>query len=378
MNKYEKQILTQFNHNNHIRVKRIVNMLSEDYKVLTETPNEDGELIATNKSPGLYRININGISYIINISDTITSSDELHIKDQYNIYYTIDGIKKYIIPYEYIGPDSRYGNIMEFKLESGLKSIATGDYIINNTVDDILDGLSVVGNSIMTFNSDNEYDIQSPYNPAELNSISSFTVTTKNVNIPEKNYSLKINLKNNIKRLPSGISDIFIMDSVRKEAYIIYRIGKLILTGNEAWEIINSTDKYCIFFMQYDHVSTGMDDTSINCNYFPSITDTKMNTDDKITYAISNSNNENKRGIYIRIPVDIIESQDIDGFKNYLKNVFKTTPIVVEYLLYNNVYKSVLLDEYCIKQFYDNTTVSLDINTQFACFAKVLDIDREI
>ena len=73
------------------------------------------------------------------------------------------------------------------------------------------------------------------------------------------------------------------------------------------------------------------------------------------------------------MPKDLISDKNdpIESFKDYIREAFKTNPIIVEYLLKNEKYKSVLLDEYCIKQFYPYTDLSISYPTKVICLSRV-------
>ena len=65
----------------------------------------------------------------------------------------------------------------------------------------------------------------------------------------------------------------------------------------------------------------------------------------------------------------------IDNFKKFIRTALKTNPIVVEYKLANIKYKPVLLDEYCIAQYYPETNIETSDGTIAFCFYKALDYD---
>lgn len=347
--KYNKQLLTEIHKNNHVTLENIV-FSNANYQILNyKAP----QTIFTNLMPGIYLIVIDKLSYLFNLQDALTGDDKLVVNNIYDAYTNIDGEINKINIYRYAGK-AEYEN---------------GFYNLPNTVNYYISKIALDGYTKLVL--PDGISEQSPYNPAELLSIGSINIITKG-NDEDQQDNFVINLKNNIKKLPCGISDLFVMDYENIFAYIIFRIGRMIITGNENWELVNHNDKYSIFFYKYDIMAAGEDNSTITCNYFPSITYNAMMNDSTKQYAISNSNDASNRGIYIRIPVDIVEP-DIIEFKKYLRSKFTSdNPIIVEYLLNETKYKSVLLDEYTIKTYFNKTLLSVGYDTTMTCFVKVL------
>lgn len=361
-----KDMTYVFHSQNHTRVKRYGVCGIRDYKMLSETFSGPGTYRFKNKSAGLYFLKTSGKCYMINLFTTLSGKDTLVVESSTSIYAVIDNKKKYIIPYEVTAEFSN--NSLSATLETKLSSaLPVTSVEIENSINDYLDVLAVSGKTILS------KDNQSPYNPVDITSISSFDVTSTGSK-PEEKSIVTINLMDNIKQLPSGISDLFIMDNNRKQAYVIYRVGRTVFTGNEHWVASELNKKYCIFFLPYSRVSTGSDDNSVNCNYLPCMTNTNMKDNKTVTYGISNSNSNDNPGFYIRIPTDLLESVSLDGFKNYLRQLMKNKkPMIVEYLLKTSLFKTILLDTYEIKQYFPKTTISINVNSNAGFFFKALD-----
>ena len=408
-----RRITQQFHRNNYTKINLLAFTNTSNMNFITEYININESKRIISLKPGVYCVFIGDIYYIFTLCDTVFGNDYI-VLNKYNSYSVINGKKKPIRLFKYmrysedndnpgiaseisnsilefsvegalndsnnkindfnnhLGSDNTItsentpSSVLEFPLEGVLSdSVSSDSYRLRNTVNTIFDSIVLDGNTTLDDNN------RSPYKPTKITSISNFVITTKSSNSRE--YSLTINIKNNIKKLPSGICDTFVIDSYYKRAFIIYRIGRLILTGNEEWALYNKKDKFYTFFLKYDTFNTGEDDTSLLCNYFPTISNTDIKYDTDKTYAISNSNDESNRGIYVRMPKDLISDKNdpIESFKDYIREAFKTNPIIVEYLLKNEKYKSVLLDEYCIKQFYPYTDLSISYPTKVICLSRV-------
>lgn len=361
MAKYVRDISESFHANNRTKIKKAVLCTSTDYIYLTEQPDSSGKYIIKNKQVGIYLIKFDKKSYLINIKETLAGNDQLVIENKDKAYTIINGVKKFTSLYRTVFP-------------SHYTKTPTVPFTINDNFESIgVTGKTVLANANPT-----------PYKPTTINSMGSFTLTTSNSDNSKQN-QLSINLKNNLKKLPNSTSDLFVMNSMEKEAYIIYRVGRIILTGAENWYAVEENKKYCIYNTVVPSASIGEDDRSINCNYFPTITYTNMMTDTTKTYAISNCNNKDTPGFYIRIPTDLIGGEpSIDKFKKFIRTALKTNPIIVEYQLANVEYRPVLLDEYCIAQFYPETNIKTSDGTISFCFYKALayddknDINRNI
>ena len=352
MAKYVRDITESFHANNRTKIKKAVLCVIHDYRYLKEQPDESGKYIIKNKQVGVYLIKFNKRSYLINIKETLAGNDQLVIENKDKAYTIINGVKKFTSLYRTVFP-THYDIPL----------------VVPLTVNDNFESIGITGNTVLA-NAN-----PTPYKPTTISSMGSFTLTSSNSDNSKQN-QLFVNLKNNLKKLPNGISDLFVMNSIEKEAYIIYRVGRIILTGAETWHIVEENKKYCIYSTVISSASVGEDDRSISCNYFPTITYTNMMSDTTKTYAISNCNNKDTPGFYIRIPTDLIGGEpSIDNFKKFIRTALKTNPIVVEYKLANIKYKPVLLDEYCIAQYYPETNIETRDGKIAFCFYKALDYD---
>jgi hypothetical protein len=337
---------------NHITITKAGVCNTGDYYMLSDTFTETRKppYIYKNVNPGLYLFNYKKRCFIIHLPYALSGDDQLSIEGR--IAHTIINTKiRRLIAYE-VSP-SMIPDGIQFILQKKFSyPKVTNKYTASNTIAGYLDILTASGLTIVSGNK------PSPDNPIDITSISSFNVITKN----NKEQSITtINLNNNLKSLPSGISDTFIMDSTKKVSYIINRIGRLVLTGNESWSKIEENDKYCIYFYKFNGAKEGTDANSIICNYFPSMIYSNM-IDNKIdTCGICVSNDPFKTGFFVRVPTKTITERGVDHFKEYLRSLMNNKkPVIIEYQLNTVKYKSIILDTYDIKQYYPKTLISID------------------
>lgn len=350
--KYVRQIPYLFRMQNHITITKAGVCNTGDYYMLSDTFTETRKppYIYKNTNPGLYLFNYKKRCFIIHLPYALSGDDQLSIEGR--IAHTIINTKiRRLIAYE-VSP-SMIPDDIQFILQKKFSyPEVTNKYTASNTIAGYLDILTASGLTIVSGNK------PSPDNPIDITSISSFNVITKN----NKEQSITtINLNNNLKSLPSGISDTFIMDSTKKVSYIINRIGRLVLTGNESWSKIEENDKYCIYFYKFNGAKEGTDANSIICNYFPSMIYSNMIDNKTDTCGICVSNDPFKTGFFVRVPTKTITERGVDHFKEYLRSLMNNKkPVIIEYQLNTVRYKSIILDTYDIKQYYPKTLISID------------------
>lgn len=405
-----RRIMQEFHNYNNTTIKFAAesNIILSQY--ITESSNENGEIIIRNKEPGCYNIYLDNSLYLLIINEKIDGANYICVKEYNKINRSTSLINQRHIAYKSInGKISKVGLYKLYKNDSVIETDENNKEIkwfkINNTVNSYIDGIVIGGCSTLILDSkfpihasyiyqdgkdivypvharylsqsNNElpivnakyiYSNISPYTPLKLNSINHVDIISRCNN---KTHKLPILFKNNIKSLPSGVRDVFVLDSINQKAFIIFNIGRVIFSGAEDWKLIYHNNNYATYFLKQEYVHVGEDDNSILCNYFPSVTNSKMLNDNTFYYGISNSNDDDNRGFYIRIPIDLLEEVDVTSFKKFLRNKFTTRPVVVEYLLHDCKYKSVLLDEYHIKQFYPYTEFYLGDNMEFAILNKI-------
>lgn len=331
-------LLSQVHRNNHTQVNRKCSIAAEHYsnanilKTITYKKNEP----VYNLNAGLYKVSINGKTYIFDLYETLSGSDYLNIVD--NTYaYIMTALKIHpIIMYEYVGAHA-----------------LNQQYKIADTVNDAFDMIVVDGFTEIEFEGDLLQ--QTVDHPANIKSISSLTFNTAG-DIGED--SLTIKLHTNIKSLPNGTKDILIMDSELQQFHIIYNIGRYILTGYENWEVLSqySDDQYTAFIAKDENVKLQNATNNLWCSHFPVYQASSLISKSFHNNAIATSYGSIGNGFLLKISRDLVDP-DKDELAKYLRGVNKIKPIIVEYPTSQAIYKSVLLDEYHVKTFFPNTTI---------------------
>lgn len=416
---------TNIIHNmNHTQTKRVC-MLQDTHKqspVLVDTLVVTDEIHDFyNLMPGLYAVIINNEKYYFDLYVVVNSISPLTIKSPNNVYVFVGG-KRYIMNLyketEYVTDmndtvlDNTVNNHIEIMVIDG-KTIQIPYYpnniqdryavIPNNGIipsssqqsvesmtleqlqqrNTILYNLDYEGmgeyNGLVSLDSGMMEDSEdkSLTNPYRIYSISNFTITSSNSPISDNtnNYNTEIVLQNNIKSLPNGIKDTFILNSEQYQAHITYRIGRSFLTGGEKYIFISdkSDNNSWLFWMPNVNIKIDSNIGNIICSHLKS-----KNTNDIIngSIGISCSTAEFGNGAFIRIPAlnehddHIIESL---VFMEWLRNQITIgMPVVIEYQLSSYKYKTVLLDKYRAKTFYNKTYVKLDDAYNVSYFYKTL------
>lgn len=335
--KYNKQLLEEFHKQNHTHIHLRVSSIN---------PNIPFIAYYNNLSIGVYNATFNNKQYLFNIQE-----HDVNLKyDANNVAYYIKDGKRISVPL-YRMDKYKYFNEKD-------------EIILKYTVNDYIDQLIFSGISELKLQQGTS--IQSIEYPADIISCDYIEVTTKNES-GTKADKLILDLKNNIKKLPNGVVDMFIMDATRCNAYCLFNIGRLILTGNEDWKIIDelSTDNYTVFFYNFDlaKIQERDDDYSVVCSHFvtkPFSKFTNKQLDTNSAYITLGDSNYN--GFLVSIPKSILE-KDVIKFKNFLSTKFRIKPIIIEYELKNVKTKSVLLDEYHVKTYFPKTIVSFNIGS---------------
>ena len=268
-----------FHSQNKTNIKRYGVCSTREYTILEDTFNNSGkEYEFKNLSPGLYAFKVDTGAYMIALPNALSGDDKLVLKNRSNTYAIINGKKKNLIPYE------MSASFTSKQLSTILQAMFEGDnnanYLtINNSINGYMDMIAVSG--LTTLSKSNP----TPYHPVKLISLGSFDIESTGITSDQKS-KLTINLNNNIKKLPCGKSDLFIMDCVHKESYIIYRVGRIVLTGNEDWKTIRETSKYCIYFYPFSLINSELESGATISNYFPYETYSNIINNNDICYSL--------------------------------------------------------------------------------------------
>ena len=360
-----------FHSQNKTGIKRYGVCSTREYSILESTFNNEGGIHEfKNLSPGLYAFKTDTSCYMISLPVTLAGDDKLVIENRSSVYTVINGKKRLLIPYEMSA--SFTSKSLQVVLQSMFQGDTNANYLsINNAINGYIDMIAVAG--LTTMSRENP----SPYKPAELTSLGSFTIESNGI-LDGQHSELTINLNNNIKKLPCGRSDLFVMDAIHKESYIIYRVGRLVLTGSEQWQAIKEDNDHCIYFLPFNLISTSISNGAIISNYFPGESYDNMMLKSSIDYCIANSVEQSKPGIYIKLPTELIAETGVENFKKYLKYlVNKKNPVIIEYLSKDIRVKSVLLDDYIIPQYSPNTNINIDADTYAAFFFRTINYEDD-
>ena len=346
-------ILHQIHRLNHTQYRRVCTLSSAHTvgQSITKQLTYSKDTPITNLNAGIYTVTINGKTYVFDLFKTLSANDKLVIHDIHNAYIIVNTEKFMINLYELIGRNS-----------------AGESYQINNTVNDAIDILMIDGFTDLIF-SDGTTE-QSIDHPAGIRSISS--VKLKSSNGSGKSEVLDILLKNNIKSLPNGIKDTFILNAEQQYHHIIFRIGRTILSGNEKWEIMSSmsTNAYTVFKCADSNVKLENSATNLNCSHFVTKQGSELIKTANSYNGIATSYGSYGNGFLLKISTDIVPA-DLEELKRFLTHrLLSDNPVIVEYPLASFRYKSVLLDEYHIKTFYPSTIFSIDGNYDISYFYK--------
>jgi microcystin-dependent protein len=153
----------------------------------------------------------------------------------------------------------------------------------------------------------------------------------------------------------------------------------MIITGFENWVpveelYVSGTNGYSVYFMNTDYPQIGNNTTDVMCNYFPTITYEDMFTKGGLSYAISNSNDMNNNGFYVRVP-NTIADNDIDIFKHWLVQSCGNNAIIVEYHLKKYDWTEISLDKYDLITYYGGTKITTTDNVnKISFFCKTFGI----
>ena len=409
--------------NNHTQTTRVCNInekhLNQENVITQLTMNEDG--IFYNLKPGIYSITIDSTMYFFDLYIAILGSKEKLIIENPNNAYVKIGAKKFLINlYTQVGTnisneltlEDTINNYIEMIVIDG-KTIQTqinassineriaiipkNGVLPSSTVQEterksiaelevdniIFSGLDYEKSTTQEESPESQGSYDDEYvenksidDPYLLQSISKFTILTSKQPLSESDGNeLEILLKNNIKALPNGIKDTFILNSEQCQNHIIYRIGRLILSGNEDWQFISSSNRLWLFWLPYKFVKLEDSDTNIICSHLNNEKASILVNDNCSKSGIGSGYGDYGNGFFIRVPA--MECEDTESitttFKRWLSNELrKGAPFVIEYALQNYIYNTVLIDEYHIKTYFSKTYVKLNNTYNVSYFYKIL------
>lgn len=355
MSKHTKVMLREIHENNHPTTKLLTFtnlVLTYRYLVAENT----GKLEFTGLHPGIFYMYYHDEYRCIILTEYLAEGDKVVIYDLYRTYIEYaNGTRKYIGLYKFTNLEI---------------DPSRNKYTVIDTMNDYFEYVAV--NGITNLEYAEGKTVQSPEYPAKLNSISNITLTSYNEDETESD-SITYRLTHNVKSLPNKAADVVYIDANNYSAVIHFRIGRLVFTGAESWQQVYelSNEAYSVFYLPMENIRLGDNNTAIQSNYFPTVTYSKIKKDEAIGDCISNSNDKDANGIYIRISTKYTGYQKhtedtgvLKGFKEYLSNRFKENPVMVDYLLDKEYDKTILLERYRLKTFYPTTILTSDFENQ--------------
>lgn len=417
-------IMQIIHNNNHTQTTRVCNInenhLNQENTITQLTMNEDG--IFYNLNPGIYSIIINEVKYFFDLYISILGSKEkLIIKDPNNAYVKIRTKKFLVNLYTQIGTNTSNELTLENTVNNCIEMIIINGKTIQTQINttSIQERIAVIPNNGVLPSStvqeterksiaeleenntiiygldyeksggtqegsqepqetySNDYiDNKSIDDPYLLQSISRFTILTSNQPLSESDGNeLEILLKNNIKALPNGVKDTFILNSEQCQNHIIYRTGRLILFGNEDWQFIGTSNKLWLFWLPHKFVKLEDSNTNIICSHLNNEKASVLVDENCSKSGIGSGYGDYGNGFFIRVPT--MECKNTENptarFKRWLSDELrKNSPFIVEYALQNYIYNTVLIDEYHIKTYFSKTYVKLNNTYDVSYFYKIL------
>lgn len=362
-NKYIKQILPEIHKYNHLETTDTAFISNNDLQyevILHDDYVIEGNIVKiAGLQYGVYYFN----EHIFLLDVDLGSNDYIEYKKDINIAHIVFNN----------GPKKKFLKLYKiYNFEYDENNIG----ILENTVNTEVDRILVTGNTNIVLQ---DGATQSPSSPAKLQSTTKINLTAYNADNEEVFNEFSIRLKSSLKSLPSGDGDILVIDNLNSTSVRINKVGRLIITGNEKWEIVEELcDKTnSVYYMPFNLIQIGNNNSTILCNYFPTISCEEMFTTGGLTYAISNSNYPDMNGIFIKVS-NKDAKKDLEKFKSFLNSLTMREPIIVEYLLKNYQHKEISLDKYDLRTYHKNTKiVSVNNVKKVSFFAKTFNISYD-
>lgn len=393
--------LTHIIHNNnHTQTNRVCTInIRRHNATYIEFDTESYRTVVHDIKPGFYYTIIDGIEYFFDLYVAVNRFESLIIYNPYWAYAKVGGKYYPIILYRNVITNNGNAITLEGTVNDKLDMIVIDGKTITlpSKRADITEIMAAqpkdghiksstfqsewVGslNDLKTDNViwdnlellDMEYyeEMSNNLRPFEIRSISGFKIITNNEYTEDENDYLDILLKNNVKSLPNGTKDTFILNMNQQQHHLIYRVGRKIFTGNEDWKYIEigSNEDYCLFFLQDNNVKLINSATNMICSHFNCIQSASLiNSTTKSAGVCSSYDTNMGNGFIIKIPkiylnASISEADKVRSFKQWLLQELKNEdPFIIEYELDKPRYRTVLLDEYHVDTYYPNTFIKVN------------------
>lgn len=392
-------------HTNHTQTIRVCN-ISSNHAI---TDLGDGPSSFNNLNPGIYSVTINNDQYYFDLYITVSRFDKLVIKSPYNSYAKVSGKKYRIILYKKESSNSNNELLLRNTVNDYFDLIVVSGHTICKPAEygDLNDLLAVIPNDknidsyLEQLYQDGTLSVLEQYNTIlrdiivsinettidssgiiendyfDIRSISNLKISTS-INENTESASMNIILKNNIKSLPNGTKDLFILNSELQVSHFIYRVGRKILSGGEDWKLIEelSNEFSYLFWFKDDNIKSEDSSNNLNSSRLSCINYSILVDRNYINSGICTGYGEYANGILLRLPKTFITTEP-EGAVQFLRDwlfseLRESRPFIVEYPNVTEKYKTVYLEEYHVNTFYPSTYVNLDENYDVSYFYKAL------
>ena len=336
--------------NNHTHYQR-VGMIDSYHSSLYDTSFKDliynpaSIPLYNNLVPGIYRVELDSVSYYFDLFVYVSQFDSLYInKGRLEVIVQIKSStnKIYIIPmYKYLStPSSTLANT--FNATLGM----------------------VIFNGATTITGNGTYD-----SPAKLVPRNSIAFNTSG---DGKSNTKTIKLTQNLRRLPDGKHDLGIFNADRCLMHYIINVGCTTIKGSEVILHMENFDttNYAAFFVPIIDIAMSSNTTNMRCSHAETVQYSAFGSVNKACVAV-NTNADLGNGILIKLPKSILEYDPesetiLVPLKEWLTSqVLNSTPFVVEYTLKETKYPNDLLEDYDIPTYYSSTTFKVNNSTTF-------------
>jgi len=304
-----------------------------------------------NVRAGLYRIDIDGVEYIIDVFYNLTDADHFIIYDKYNIFMVRGDIYYPVIPYKVLST------------QNNLKQ-----YNITNSLNDNVSMIMIVGKTTTLLEPALDH-------PCQIIRLSNFDFSSSGTGVS----TLEFGFKYGLGCMPNGAKDLFVLNAEQLECHVVMNTNKEILSGGLNWQLQEEyvTDDHYVFFAKYDNIADNIYGTSLRCTHLPTMgLETLLDKNTKIN-CISTSGPRHEHGLWIKLAKSVL---NIHGDKN-ISNEFcmwvakmasSNNPIYIEYEINGTKYINFTIDEYHLKTFYPKTFIKSNNGCEFSVFYKGL------
>lgn len=370
MSKVITQLIHQINHINTNNYASIMKNNLDNQSIIEIIENNDK---IYHLNIGVYTILLNNIYYIFHAYlPTLEEDNYVYIDSPINSYIKI-GIKKFpIILYKRIllTDDNEYITQLNNTVNNYIDLMIINGYSYTEISDDyLLDHIISLQNDTNSSFDDIDFveqahgavNIEDSGNVGVIRSIRKIELETSDQN--GHTHSIYLQLKNPLRSLPNLIHDTIIINAEKQLCQVIHRISRRVFIGSDNWTFVSKNSTTALFYLNDNNIkkeNNGTVEYNIRCTHFVCTQTSVLINTSYDTPGIATAYGEYNNGIFIRVLLDNIDSNDlINSFNRWIANEFHNhTPMMIEYQLTNPIYKTYLLDEYHLKSFYPITNIN--------------------